>query len=267
MLTAKDFTSLDVQIVTTQYEEDKAIIPKDFHQLSNLTRSVLDVNPTLTKRKLPLIKDILHKLTEVETGEYFIYTNVDIALLPHFYDSVNAFIELGHDAVIINRRRLTKEYNSLAQLPLMYADLGLSHPGFDCFIFHRDLLDQFILEDICVGISFLEVSLMHNLLAFAKKPLYVPDAHVTFHLGLDVLVPRKQNPFYWHNRTNYFEKIQPKLKPHFELKKFPYANERIATRALKHALNPSLFTRNYLHLEIKSWKEKLDEWRWKRLQR
>jgi hypothetical protein len=266
MLVAKNFSSSNVQIVTTQFEEDVEIIPKEFKQLSNLTRSVLDVNPKLTHRKLPLIADIFQKLTEVD-ADYYVFTNVDIALMPSFYDSIQALINLGHDAIIINRRRLKKTYSTVVELPLMYADLGKSHPGFDCFVFHKDLLHQFILDEICVGISFLEVGLIHNLLAFAKNPLYVPDAHLTFHIGMDVLVPRKQNPFYWHNRTVYFQKIEPLLKDKFLLAKFPYSKEKRIKRALKHALNPSLFTRNYLHLEIKNWKDRFNEWRWNFLQK
>lgn len=263
---AQNFTKLNVQLVTTQYEEDQPIIPDYFHQLSNLERSVLDVNPNLEKRKLPLIHDILQKLKEVD-ADYFIYTNVDIALMPFFYDSVHEWIEKGHDAIIINRRRLMGNYSSVDELPLMYVDLGKSHPGFDCFVFHKDLLDQLILDDICVGISFLEAALIHNLLAFAQNPLYVPDAHLTFHIGMDVLVPRKQNPFYWHNRKTYFEKISPQLQSKYDLKKFPYSNEKLATRALKHAMNPALFTRDYLKMQRKSWKEKLQEWRWDFLQK
>lgn len=270
MLTAKRFSETNVQIVTTQFEEDKTIIPEEFHQLSNLTRSVLDVNTKLSQRKLPLIHDILQKLKETD-GDYYIFTNVDIALMPFFYDSVRQIIELGHDAVIINRRRLKNTYSKIEELPLMYADPGKSHPGFDCFIFHKSLLDKLILDNICVGISFLEVSLIHNLLAFAEKPLYVPDAHLTFHIGMEVLVPRKQNPFYWHNRTIYFEKIEPRLKPYFNIQKFPYYNDNFLKRALKHTLNPSLFTKNYFQMEGKnlrrSMKEKLDELRWDFLQK
>ncbi|HRO74818.1 MAG TPA: hypothetical protein PLP27_01570 [Crocinitomicaceae bacterium] len=267
MLTAQKFASTNVQIVTTQFDEDKEIIPKEFTQLSNLTRSVLDVNAQLEKRKLPLIGDILAKLKEVENADYYIYTNVDIALMPFFYDTVQQFIDRGHDAVIINRRRLKKEYSKIDELPLMYADLGHSHPGFDCFVFHRDLLDKFILDDICVGISFLEVSLIHNLLAIAKNPLYVPDVHLTFHIGMDVLVPRMNNPFYWHNRKTYFDKIEPQIKEKFQLKKFPYADEHLIVRALKHVLNPSLFTRNYIQMETVNLKQKLDEMRWRFLQK
>lgn len=265
--TAKNFTDLDVQLCTTQYEEDKEIIPDYFCQLSNLKQSVLDMNKKLSQRKLPLIRDILSKLTEAKEANYYIFTNVDIAVMPFFYDSIQQFISQGHDAMIINRRRLKSTYSSIEELPLMYADLGKSHPGFDCFVFHKDLLQKLILDDICVGIPFLEATLIHNLLAFAEKPLYVPDAHLTFHIGMDVLVERKNDPFYWHNRTIYFEKIAPQLKPFYRLEKFPYSNEKIAFRAMKHALNPALFTRDYLEMEKKSIREKFSEWRWNFLQK
>ena len=64
-----------VDLFTTQYEEDKEIIPQGFKVLSNLERSVLDVNPNLTKRKLPLIVDVLHALHTHSEASYFIYTN------------------------------------------------------------------------------------------------------------------------------------------------------------------------------------------------
>lgn len=259
-----------ISLYTTQYQEDRAIIPSGFDILSNLERSVLDVNQKLEGKKLPLIADILSKLKEVETSDYIIFTNMDIALMPHFYDAVFAYLEKGHDALVINRRRLSHTYTTIEELPLMYSDMGKSHPGFDCFVFKSELLEKFILDDICVGISFLETALVHNIFSFAKNPLYIPDAHLTFHIGMDVLVPRN-NAFYHHNRRCFFDKIQPQLKPHFELKKFPYNSLPLPKRALKWMLNPSLFTRNYLQLEGKNLfqrtKARLDEIRWRILQR
>lgn len=272
MLVARKFSKYKDQITlcTTQFEEDKSCIPEGFKVLSNLNRSVLNLNSDLQSRKLPLIKDILDKINEIDSCDYCIYTNVDIALMPHFYDTVFQYIEQGHDAVIINRRRLVSDYNKVEQLPLMYADLGKSHPGFDCFVFKKSLLDLFELDSICVGISFLEATLVHNIFSFAKNPLYVPDAHLTFHIGMDVLVPRKNN-FYKHNRKVFFKMIYPKLKPYFALKKFPYGTLRFPNRLIKWALNPSLFTLNYLNLEKKNFlqiiKAYLDEIRWRILQR
>lgn len=130
----------------------------------------------------------------------------------------------------------------------------------------KELLQQFELDTICVGISFLEVSLVHNIFSFAQKPLFVPDAHLTFHIGMDVLVNRS-NDFYRHNKSVFFNAIHPKIKPYFSLKKFPYGSLGFFNRMLKWGLNPSLFFRNYLSLEVKSIKAKLDEIRWRILQK
>lgn len=260
----------NIKLFTVQFEEDIAIIPKEFQQLSNLSRSVLDVNSNLKKRPLPLVKDIFEKFKEIENADYYLYTNMDIALMPSFYDSLFSYIRLGHDAVVINRRRLSSKYNAIEQLPLMYADLGKSHPGFDCFLMHKSLLEKFILGNICVGISFFETTLIHNLASFAQKPLFVTDAHLTFHIGMEVLVPRK-NAFYNHNKKEFFNNIYPKLKPHFSLKKFPYTSLPIYKRALKWMLNPSIFSLNYLRLEgqniFQKSKAYLDEIRWRILQK
>lgn len=259
-----------IKLVCTHFEEDKSIVPAEFQSLSNLTRSVLDVNSKLERRKLPLIADILQKIEELDEVSYVIFTNMDIALMPYFYDAVFAYIDKGHDAVVINRRRISGTYRKIEELPLMYADMGKSHPGFDCFVIKKELLQQFVMGNICVGISFLEATLVHNIFSFAKNPLFVPDAHLTFHIGMDVLVPRT-NDFYKHNRKEFFERIEPQLKPHFDLKKFPYGALPLPKRAIKWMLNPSIFTKNYVKMEGKNlWyktKAQLDEVRWRILQK
>ncbi|MBJ7428933.1 MAG: hypothetical protein JHD28_08260, partial [Bacteroidia bacterium] len=182
----------EITICTTQFEEDKSIIPNSFTVLSNLAYSILDINKKLSGKKLPLIKDILLKTNEVPNTDYIIYSNSDIALMPFFYDFVIEKIKEKHDAIIINRRRISNKYNSKEQLPQMYAELGKSHPGFDCFIFKKELLSKFNLGNICVGIPFLEVTLIHNIIAFAKNPLFVADKHLTFHIGMEVM-PKRDN--------------------------------------------------------------------------
>ncbi|HNS42093.1 MAG TPA: hypothetical protein PKN22_04985, partial [Taishania sp.] len=136
MLRARAFSvhQNQIQLYTTQFEEDKAIIPQGFSVLSNLERSVLDVNPSLKGKKLPLIADILEKRKEIQTFDYLVFTNMDIAVQPYFYDTIFKYIEQGHDAIVINRRRISDKRRTLQDLPLMYADMGKSHPGFDCFV-------------------------------------------------------------------------------------------------------------------------------------
>jgi hypothetical protein len=272
MFVAKEFAkaACHVELLCTQYDEDIDVLPSFFTNLGSLHRSVLDVNPQLKIRKLPLIYDILNKAYQNSTADYIIYTNVDIGLQPYFYEFVAQKIAEGHDALVINRRRLKPTYNKIEELPLIYADLGKSHPGFDCFVFHRSLFEKFILGDISVGISFIGVALAHNIFSLAQKPLYVPDALLTFHIGMDVLVPRS-NAFYFHNKKEFFTKVYPQLVPHFSLHKFPYAALPIHKRALKWILNPSLFTKNYLNLQGKSIfykvKTTVDEIRWRILQK
>jgi hypothetical protein len=231
---------------------------------------VTDVNRNLIGKKLPLIADILLKLKEVPDSDYYIYTNSDIALMPYFYNVVHQYVLNGHDAIVINRRRLSKKYADTSNLEMMYADIGMSHPGFDCFVIKSDLLDKLVLGNICVGIPFVEVALIHNLFSFAHKPLFLPDKHLTFHIGLDVM-PKRNKDYYWHNRKEYFGNIEPVLKPYFSIRKFPYAMLPIYKRALKWILNPGLFTKNYFELEGKNTLEKvkffLDEIRWKILQK
>jgi hypothetical protein len=272
MLRAKSYTEnlCQINLCATHFDEDNSIVPVGFLSLSNLTRSVLDVNPKLSGKKLPLIADIFDKFNEVPDADYYIYTNADIALMPYFYNVVHQYVLQGYDAIVINRRRISKKYADEDNLEMMYADIGKSHPGFDCFVIKKELISCLILDHICVGIPFVEVALVHNLFSFAKKPLFLPDAHLTFHIGFDVM-PKRDKNFYWHNRIAYFAKVQPILKPHFNLSNFPYALLPFHKRAIKWVLNPGLFTRNFLELETKSMGKKikylLNEWRWRILQK
>jgi len=52
-----------------------------------------------------------------------------LALLPTFYISVKKIIENGYDGFLINRRTLSKSYNSISQLTSIYADIGEIHPA------------------------------------------------------------------------------------------------------------------------------------------
>ncbi|MBX7183402.1 MAG: hypothetical protein K1X82_14920 [Bacteroidia bacterium] len=271
---AKDFArnQVQVQCYTTQFEEDLPAIPPGFIPLSNLDQSVLDFYPNLSGRKLPLIRSILEKSKEITEFDYLIYTNMDIGLMPSFYVALLSYIEKGHDCVVINRRRLSKKYRNPSGLPEIYADLGLSHPGFDCFVIKKDLLPRFVLDDICVGIPFLEAALVHNVMAFGQHTNWVMDAHLTFHIGLDVLKEsRKSDPFYLHNRKVFFKKIYPQIKSKLALKNSPYAREGFFERMFKYGLNPSIFFKDWAELQSNSWKEQIrngiNELRWRLLQK
>ena len=270
MASAKSFTSSEivVQLFATCFPEEEDIVPDYFTLLSPLEHSIQIVFSDYSLPSLPFITDILGKMKEVET-DFIIYSNADIALMPYFYEAVAWHISKGHDAITINRRRLSHAYLNESALPTLYSDIGLSHPGFDCFIFKKELLNQFLLDRLCIGIPFVEVALLHNMAAFASHPLYLTKEHLTFHIGSEVM-PKRNKVLYLYNRNIFFKSIYPKLKPLLSLKKLPYYALPIHKRAIKWALNPSLFTFNYLRLEglniIQKLKYILDELRWRILE-
>jgi hypothetical protein len=257
MRKAKAFaTDVNVKLFSAQYAEDSEIIPDFFQKTPNLENAIIPIAIGINgKKKLPLIKDILQRLYESSTAEYFIYTNTDIIVLPQFYETVAKIIEQGYDAFIINRRRIPKIYNSINDLPFIYSDIGKSHPGFDCFVFKRELFSKFILGEICVGIPFVEATLMHNLFAHSEKCKLFDDLHLTTHIGMNVM-PKRDEEYYAHNRKE-FEKIKTELQPLLNVKKMPYTEYPFLSRTFRKALNPAVFTMMNLELEKKSIGEKI----------
>jgi hypothetical protein len=267
---AKEFAAskADVELYTVCYEEDREIVPNHFTQLPNLLRSVQDVKKFAGTKKYPVLTDVLTALYNASNAEYLVFTNMDISLMPQFYVTVAELLKEGFDALLINRRGISTKYKSVEELPLMYADFGKPHPGFDCFVFKRELLNKFVLENICVGVSFSEVALVHNLIAFAEKLKLVDDLHLTFHIGTEVMPPLTQE-YYLHNRNEYEKKINPQIKHLLDIRKFPYAELPVHKRILKWMLNPSFRTHQVLEMEGKSLgrrlKYKIDSIRFKLL--
>jgi hypothetical protein len=175
---------MDVSLFAIQlHGENEIPLPNCFTKLSPITRSIIDLKCFRKKRKLPLIKDILDPLYSASQADYFIYTNVDIALQPNFYWTVAKIIEQGHDAFIINRRTIPDNYSSLDELPLMYSEIGEKHKGWDCFIFKRKLYSQFEFGMACIGTGWIGRVLIVNMATFADDFKVFPDLHLTFHIG------------------------------------------------------------------------------------
>lgn len=174
---------LAVELFSAQYPEDRDIVPDFFSRTPDLERSILDFRSFAKNRKLPLIKDILDRLFQASTADYFIFTNVDIALQPFFYLAVASFIQAGHDAFTINRRTIPGHYRSVAEIPLMYAEPGDEHKGYDCFVFARGMYSRFVLGEICVGTAGIGRALLANLVFYSKYFREFRDRHLTFHIG------------------------------------------------------------------------------------
>ena len=256
---------IEIELYAVAYPEDHAAIPESFEKIEDLNRSVLEYSVFSKHKKLPLIADILRKLYDHTDSEWLIYTNADICLMPQFYSAVAAMIAEGNDAILITRRRISVQYGAISQLPMMYSEMGGPHPGYDCFVFHRSLVDRFILDRICIGVPFIEVTMLHNFIAFAKNLKHVDDLHLTFHIGMEVMPPVDQE-YYLYNRGIYEKNILPKLKPILDINKFPYARLPLYRRLICWMLNPCYSTAIVLELEGKSLlrriKIMLDEIRW-----
>ncbi|NEP07064.1 MAG: hypothetical protein F6K25_24530 [Okeania sp. SIO2G4] len=198
---------VDVTLYSAQFPEDHSIVPEGFFKTPDLERSVLDIANFKTKRKLPLIQDILNRLDNATDAEYLIYTNVDIALMPNFYVFVCKIIDQGYDAFIINRRTISKAYTKVEDIPLMYAELGENHPGHDCFVFKKSAYSKYKLYKECIGAPPIGKALAINLISNAENFKEFKDLHLTFHLGADMAWARDLLKDYTLYNLREFDKI------------------------------------------------------------
>ena len=151
--------------------------------------------------------------------------------------------------MIINRRRLEDKYHSVEDLPKIYLDKGKSHPGFDCFVFHRSIYPKIRLDAICVGAPFIGVTLAHNLICFAKNLRLFDEEWLTFHIGM-LLFPKRDSAYYWYNRKQFDVIWKEHFLPVADVRKFPYVDRNVFVRYWKWGRNPSLFVFKLLKLEL-----------------
>ena len=203
MKTAQEFAGqkgIEVEQYTACFKEDQPLTPSNMKQTKLLDRSILDYGKFSKQKKLPMLQDILQRVYEESDAEYVIYTNVDIALMPHFYLSAEKIMEGGYDVVNIFRRTLGDHYQGVDEIPGMYADLGSDHPGTDCFIIKRDIIPKLDLQSVVIGAEFVAFSLRVNLHLFANKIKEFNRLHMTFHIG-DDRVWEGQDDFSAYNAT------------------------------------------------------------------
>lgn len=241
----------DIELMTAQFPEDIDCVPEGFRATRDLDRSVLDMAPFSKQMKLPVLADILQRMYEESDAEYLIYTNVDIGLYPEFYLAVNQFIDEGYDAFIINRRRLRADYTRLDDIPAIYKDSGKKHPGFDCFVFHRDLLPQIRLEGICIGVPFIEITFSQNLFALARKFRLFTEEKLTFHIGMEIIRGRAPKEYFRYNQQQFWKMVRSPLWDQMESKKLPYGNLILPFRLIRWGIHPCFPIRLMLLLEWK----------------
>ena len=163
--------------------EDHGVVPQDFEATDDLKRSTLDLTPSITDRKLPFVKDIWDRLLAASTAEYLVYTNVDIALMPGFYDRVAELIRDGFDAFAFTRRNIPGRFTVVDEIPEMYVQPGTPQRGPDCFVVRRGLYELFELDDVFVGEPGIGRAILANLIGCATRPGFFTDGASTFHIG------------------------------------------------------------------------------------
>ena len=173
---------VNIELYACKYSDEETLIPGDydFQYTRDLDRHIALLKKFRTKRKLAILKDILERLYEATDADYLIYTNVDIALVPHFYTSIQYLIDQGYDAFAINRRTVP---DNITDINLLYTFAGKRHEGVDCFVFKRELYPLIQLNNICIGTAWIDRALMGILICHAQNFAWFRDMHLTFHLG------------------------------------------------------------------------------------
>lgn len=228
------YNEIEVDIYTAQFPEDHGMVPRNFIMTRDLSTSILDYYEIANGRKLPLIAEILNRLFEASSSDYFIYSNIDIALMPTFYLNVCQQIRSGYDAFTINRRTIGNHYSNLDQLKEMYKDFGDPHRGWDCFVFRREYYPRYRFGNICVGAPHFGLVFLANLMAFASNFKFFPNEHWTFHLGNDRKWGSKVNRVYAkHNRLEALRLLR-------ELNEISggFPTKTPASRYLRNNINP-----------------------------
>ncbi|MCX6583929.1 MAG: hypothetical protein NT166_27450 [Candidatus Aminicenantes bacterium] len=215
MRRAREFTgdAANINLYAIQFHDEPRIpLPDIFRRTPNLTRSVTDIKTFKQRKNLPLIKDILDRLYESSQAQYLIYTNVDIALQPYFYQAVDMFIRQGYDAFVINRRTITDKYITVEQIPFMYAEIGEPHKGYDCFIIKRQLYPKFKLGTICIGTAWVGRALLANMATYAARFKEFRNEHLTFHIGDSCTWRNNEFSDYFQENWNQYQSVFQQLE-------------------------------------------------------
>lgn len=173
------------RLVQIQDNHDPDLTPLGFRRARALDRNVGDVYDFDQPVAFPLLFDILDRAFEMSRpGEFIVYTNSDICLQPHFYRVIRELIRCGFDAITVNRRTVGE---GLSAYPAVFAqsEIGLSHPGFDCFVFSRDRYLSYMKSDVCIGVGGVMRALLFNMVAFSDAMLMLKNVSLTYHFGDD----------------------------------------------------------------------------------
>ncbi|MES2632433.1 MAG: hypothetical protein V4669_05645 [Pseudomonadota bacterium] len=174
-----------VRVICAIYDEDEPLVPPFAEGVIRLRKSFRDVVASGEAPKLPLVQELLDGAGPIASGEYIVFSNIDIALMPNFYTAAAAYLASGYDNLVINRRTILPAPSQLNNLDLLYSLAGNPHPGYDCFVFRIADLQRFAMGNLVVGLPGFDWIMALNLWYRGGRNLGLYDHHLTFHIGDD----------------------------------------------------------------------------------
>jgi hypothetical protein len=131
----------------------------------------------------------------------------------------------------------------------MYAEVGEPHPGFDMMVFHRSLFPNFKLGNVVIGLPFVDMAFIHNLIAFSKNFRLFTGKHLTFHVGTELVKSWGKSDEYAFNKKEALNVVR-ELYPHYNVAAFPGANLPFFTRHYKWLMHPNFHYPTMLRLDF-----------------
>lgn len=194
---------IDIKLYSVNYPEDDEIIPEYFIKLPHLKKSTISEFPKIANnRKLPIIQEIFNSILKNSDADYIIFTNTDIGVQKNFYKKVNKFIIKDNlKSFIINRRDIPKfkDGKRLTEkdFDFIYNEKGTKHPGRDCFIMHRKLLEKINMNLMFTAFPPWGYTLYQCLKKIDKKIYEYTNEYLTFHLGTDMAWGKRNKTKLW----------------------------------------------------------------------
>ncbi len=250
MLKAKKYSDgeNEIELCVINRSGEKDFVPQGFNVLAPLHRDIRDL--VKTTKTYPFLNDIILQHAQSTAADYLVYSNLDIAVMPFFYETVSAYINKGHDALVINRRRVHNRFVDEKNLNILFAENGGVHTGYDCFVFKKSLVGKFIFKDICLGVPAVGNDLFYNIFAFAENPILLTEKHLTFHIGLELFKNWGDEVTRNHNAKE-FQQLMRELLPVMKADNFPGADLNIFKRHFKWLMNPTFDYRTMFQLDLK----------------
>lgn len=168
---------------------DEAAVEPPATPWAQLTRTVQNIAPLKPSRPLPLIADVLRAGAGTASNTHVVFSNMDIAVQPHFYTALHELITstLGRDVPFTVPRVNIPAALADGPIEAMRAARGTPGLGFDCFVVPRELVGRLDLGNCCLGAAHFDLLLFMALDAVSGgRVSQVESARLTFHLGNDI---------------------------------------------------------------------------------